>query len=102
MRRRYTSRRNAMLRGLARWFPHATVMGAAAGVQLAVHFPAGYPIDDLLHRAFELGVKVEALQPWYADRKSGPPGLILGFADVSESQILHGIEILGRAAKELD
>jgi GntR family transcriptional regulator/MocR family aminotransferase len=47
-------------------------------------------------------VKVEALQPWYADRKSGPPGLILGFADVSESQILHGIEILGRAAKELD
>jgi GntR family transcriptional regulator/MocR family aminotransferase len=102
MRRRYTSRRNAMLRGLAKYFPQATVLGAAAGVQLAVHFPAGYPIDDLVHRAFELGVKVEALQPWYADRTSGPPGLILGFADVSESQILHGIEILGRAASGLD
>ncbi|WP_319455675.1 MULTISPECIES: PLP-dependent aminotransferase family protein [unclassified Mycobacterium] len=102
MRRRYISRRNAMLRGLERWFPDATVMGAAAGVQLAVHFPAGYPIDDLVHRAFELGVKVEALQPWYADRRSGPPGLILGFADVSESQILHGIEILGKAANGLD
>lgn len=98
MRRRYSSRRNALLRGLARHFPHATVMGAAAGVQLAVHFPPGYPIEQLVSRAFELGVKVEALRPWYAERDAGPPGLILGFADLSESQILHGVEILGRAA----
>ncbi|MDT5238896.1 MAG: GntR family transcriptional regulator / MocR family aminotransferase [Mycobacterium sp.] len=80
MRRRYTSHRNAMLKGLSRFLPHATVLGAAAGVQLAVHFPVGHPIDDLIDRAFELGVKVEALQPWYADRSSGPPGLILGQA----------------------
>jgi GntR family transcriptional regulator/MocR family aminotransferase len=46
-------------------------------------------------------VKVEALQPWYADRSSGPPGLILGFADGSESQILRGIQILGQAANGL-
>jgi GntR family transcriptional regulator/MocR family aminotransferase len=76
-------------------------LGAAAGVQLAVHFPVGYPIDDLVLRAFELGVKVEPLQAWYADRSSGPPGLILGFADVSESQILRGIQILGQAADGL-
>ena len=101
MRRRYMSRRNAMLKGLYRFFPHATVLGAAAGVQLAVHFPVGYPIDDLVLRAFELGVKVEPLQAWYADRSSGPPGLILGFADVSESQILRGIQILGQAADGL-
>lgn len=101
MRRRYTSRRNAMLKGLSRYFPEATVLGAAAGVQLAVHFPLGYPINELVSKAFELGVKVEALQPWYADRNSGPPGLILGFADVSESKILHGIEILGEAANGL-
>lgn len=99
MRRRYTSRRNAMLAGLSRHFPHATVMGAAAGVQLAVHFPAGYPVEDLVSRALEVGVKVEALQPWYAESGSGPPGLILGFADVSESQIQRGIALLGQAAQ---
>lgn len=101
MRRRYTSRRNAMLQGLSRWFPHATVSGAAAGVQLAVHFPDGYPIDELVGKAFEVGVKVEALQPWYADRSSGPAGLILGFADVSEPQILRGLALLGEAADGL-
>jgi GntR family transcriptional regulator/MocR family aminotransferase len=45
----------SLLQELSRFFPHAVVLGAAAGVQLAVHFPAGYPIDDLVHRAFELG-----------------------------------------------
>ncbi len=98
MRRRYTRRRDALLQGLSRNFPQATVMGAAAGVQLAVHFPPGYPVEQLVGRAFELGVKVEALRPWYAQPDSGPPGLILGFADVSESQISHGVEILGEAA----
>ncbi|MDT5107048.1 MAG: hypothetical protein QOI25_4561 [Mycobacterium sp.] len=34
-------------------------------------------------------------------RSSGPPGLILGFADVSESQILRGIQILGQPADGL-
>ncbi len=99
MRRRYTSRRHAMLEGLSRYLPNATVLGAAAGVQLAVHFPSDYPVEDLVSRAFELGVKVEALRPWYAEHGSGPPGLILGFADVSESQILHGIQLLGQAAQ---
>jgi hypothetical protein len=28
-----------MLQGLSRFFPHAVVLGAAAGVQLAVHWP---------------------------------------------------------------
>jgi GntR family transcriptional regulator / MocR family aminotransferase len=101
MRRRYIRRRNAMLLGLSRCFPDATVLGAAAGVQLAVHFPLGYPIQKLANRALELGVKVELLQPWYANCDSGPPGLILGFANLSESQILHGIQILGEAARAL-
>ena len=39
MRRRYLSRRNALLDALARHLPQATVLGAAAGVHLTVRFP---------------------------------------------------------------
>jgi GntR family transcriptional regulator / MocR family aminotransferase len=101
MRRRYVSRRNALLRALTQYMPDTTVLGAAAGVQLAVHFPPAYPIDELIESAAGMGVKVEPLQPWYADRASGTPGLILGFANVSESKILTGIQVLARAAQGL-
>ena len=43
MRRRYLTRRNALLRALTRYVPEATVLGAAAGVHLTVRFPDGYP-----------------------------------------------------------
>ena len=43
MRRRYLTRRNALLGALARYLPQATVLGAAAGVHLTVRFPDGYP-----------------------------------------------------------
>ena len=43
MRRRYLTRRNALLRALARYLPQATVLGAAAGVHLTVRFPARLP-----------------------------------------------------------
>ena len=48
MRRRYLTRRNALLRALSRYLPQATVLGAAAGVHLTVRFPPGYPIDELV------------------------------------------------------
>ena len=46
MRRRYLTRRNALLAALARHLPQAGVLGAAAGVHLTVRFPDGYPIAD--------------------------------------------------------
>jgi GntR family transcriptional regulator/MocR family aminotransferase len=98
MRRRYIVRRNALLRALSRYLPQTTVYGVAAGVQLAVHFPPDYPIDDLIANAAAMRVKVEPLRPWYAQPASGPPGLIMGFANLSESQILTGVQILGEAS----
>ena len=46
MRRRYLTRRNALLRALSRYLPQATVLGAAAGVHLTVRFPDDYPIAE--------------------------------------------------------
>ncbi len=98
MRKRYVRRRNALLQALARHLPHAQVLGAAAGVQLTVRFPDGYPVDDLVRRAAALGVRVEPLAPCYAETSTAPAGLILGYANLTESQIVAGVQALSRAS----
>ncbi len=98
MRRRYLSRRNALLAALARHLPQATVLGAAAGVHLTVRFPDGYPVADLVRRAAAMRVNVEPLAPCYAEPANAPPGLLLGYANLTESQIDAGVAALARAA----
>jgi GntR family transcriptional regulator/MocR family aminotransferase len=94
MRRRYVIRRNALLRALARYLPQATVLGAAAGVHLTVRFPDDYRVADVVRRAAKMRVRVEPLAPCYADESAAPPGLILGYANLTESQIVTGVRAL--------
>ncbi|CRZ17608.1 MocR-like pyridoxine biosynthesis transcription factor PdxR [Mycolicibacterium neworleansense] len=101
MRRRYPGRRKALLDALARHLPQAEVLGAAAGVHLTVRFPVGFPIDELTRRATEARIRLEALAPCYAEPDTAPPGLILGYANLTESQIASGVETLGQAARQL-
>lgn len=97
MRRRYVGRRNTLLKALSRYLPQATVLGAAAGVHLTVRLPDGYPIADVVRRAAEMRVGVEPLAPCYADADSAPPGLMLGYANLTESQIVAGVRVLALA-----
>jgi GntR family transcriptional regulator / MocR family aminotransferase len=99
MRRRYLTRRDALLRALARYLPEATVLGAAAGVHLTVRFPDGFPIAELVDRAARMRVRVEPLAPCYADPDSARPGLMLGYANLSESQITTGVQALAGATR---
>jgi GntR family transcriptional regulator/MocR family aminotransferase len=99
MRRRYLTRRNALLQALSRYLPQATVLGAAAGVHLTVRLPDDYPIADVVRRAAEMRVRVEPLAPCYADPASAPPGLMLGYANLTESQIVSGVQALARAMR---
>lgn len=101
MRRRYPARRNELLAALARHLPQAEVLGAAAGVHLTVRFPSGFPIEELTRRAAEERIRLEPLAPCYADPEAAPPGLILGYANLTESQIAAGVEMLGQAAHHL-
>jgi len=99
MRRRYLARRNALLRALDHYLPRATVLGAAAGVHLTVRFPDGFPIEELVTQAAARRVRVEPLAPCYAEPSLAPPGLMLGYANLSESQIMTGIQVLAQCAR---
>ena len=97
MRRRYQIRRNALLRALSRHLPDATVLGAAAGVHLTVRFPDGFPIENLVAHAARKRIRVEPLARCYAEPATAPPGLLLGYANLTESQIERGVQELARA-----
>jgi len=97
MRRRYLARRNALLQALSQHLPEATVLGTAAGVHLTVRFPEDFPIGELVERAARMRVRVEPLAPCYAEPASAPAGLMLGYANLTESQIVTGVQALARA-----
>ncbi|MEV7520247.1 PLP-dependent aminotransferase family protein [Streptomyces sp. NPDC091371] len=98
VRRRHRRRRDAMLRSLADRLPGARVHGAAAGLHLMVTFDgARFADTDLAAAALDLGVKAHPLS-WHRMRP-GPPGLILGYAAGSVSEIEEGVATLGTALK---
>jgi GntR family transcriptional regulator / MocR family aminotransferase len=51
----------------------------------------------VVRRAAEMRVRVEPLAPCYADPDAAPPGLMLGYANLTESQIVTGVRTLARA-----
>jgi GntR family transcriptional regulator/MocR family aminotransferase len=99
MRRRYHTRRTALLDALARHLPDATVLGAAAGVHLTVRFPDAFTLDDHVAHAKKVRVRVEPVARCYAEPDTAPPGLLLGYANLTESQIERGVRELARALR---
>ena len=97
MRRRYLGRRNSLLRALRQYLPEATVLGAAAGVHLTVRLPADCEIDDVVRRAANQRVRIDPLSWCYTEPVAAPPGLILGYANLTESQIDAGVQAIAAA-----
>ncbi|GAA3266941.1 PLP-dependent aminotransferase family protein [Dactylosporangium vinaceum] len=78
-RRLHRERRDTMVAALRRHLPRARITGIAAGLHLVVELPAG--VDDLAlaERAAAAGLGPLALSTLRI-RKSGPGGLVLGYA----------------------
>ncbi len=97
MRRRYLARRNYLLHALREYLPDATVLGAAAGVHLTVRLPDDCDIEDIVRRAASRRVRIDPLSWCYTEPDCAPPGLILGYANLTESQIDTGVRAIAAA-----
>ncbi|MDH6465518.1 DNA-binding transcriptional MocR family regulator [Micromonospora sp. A200] len=93
LRRRHVRRRDAMIRAIAAYLPGATVHGAAAGLHLTVTFASDLPDADLAAATLRQGVKTQPLS-WHAQRPY-PPGLVLGYAANTASEIDEGVATIG-------
>jgi GntR family transcriptional regulator / MocR family aminotransferase len=100
MRLRYQQRRGALLQALARWLPAAQVSGAQAGLYELALLPEEVDESALLAAAATRGVGMEGLA-WHRFAHSGPPGLLLGYANLSEPAIEHGVRLIAEAFAEV-
>jgi GntR family transcriptional regulator/MocR family aminotransferase len=100
MRPVYRSRRDALLRALARHLPELKPTGIAAGLHLVAWLPRDLDEATVITAAANEGVAVAGVTP---HRLSPAPrgGLIFGYSDLNERAIADGITRLARAVSSL-
>lgn len=96
MRLRYERRREATLGALAQWAPRCVPAAGAAGLYELVELPPGVDEAALIVAAAERGVGLEGLS-LHRFTATGPPALVLGFGNLPEPAIEHGVQLLGEA-----
>ncbi|MEU5687045.1 GntR family transcriptional regulator [Streptomyces venezuelae] len=96
IRRHHRRRRDAMIAAIRTHLPTAVVHGAAAGLHLTITFREGaYEGSDaaLATAALEQGVKTHPLS-WHTQLPHAP-GLVLGYAASTPTEIAQGVSVLG-------
>lgn len=100
MRLRYQHRREVLLKALKRWLPGGRVSGADAGLFELVYLPEQTHESLLLRAAGERSVGAEGLA-LHRFAPDGPPGLLLGYGNLSEPAIEQGVRLLGDAYADM-
>jgi GntR family transcriptional regulator/MocR family aminotransferase len=98
MRVRYRTKRDATIAALAADLPAATIRGIAAGLHVTVELPAGHDEEAIRRAAARRGVAISTMGA-YRSTVDGPPTLIIGYSQMSESRIRTGIKELARAVE---
>jgi GntR family transcriptional regulator/MocR family aminotransferase len=101
MRLRYQRRREALLESLARWLPEARIDEGAAGLYELAELPAHVDEPALLAAAAGRGVGLEGLA-LHRFKPGGPPGLVLGFANLPEPAIEQSVRLVAEALAEVE
>ena len=89
MRRRYKTKRELLLRALARELPQAVPEETAAGLHMVVRMPRGSDERSMIDAAGEQGIALEGLgQP--------EPALVLGYGNLPEPAIEPAMRALAK------
>jgi GntR family transcriptional regulator/MocR family aminotransferase len=92
-RRTYRARRDLLLEQLARRMPDGTVSGAAAGLHLLLHLPAGVQASRVVRAAAAREVHIVNADQ-YRHGAPGAPGLVLGYGNIRNAQIPEAVSVL--------
>ncbi|HEY3262393.1 MAG TPA: PLP-dependent aminotransferase family protein [Pseudonocardiaceae bacterium] len=96
MRRRYRTRRDALVEALNRWLPAARVHGISAGLHLLIELPPACDEAAVVALAAARGVAVEPVASMRATA-GGPPALVLGYARLSDHHLARAVRLLAEA-----
>jgi GntR family transcriptional regulator / MocR family aminotransferase len=99
-RRRYRLRRDALVAAVARHLPGAQVTGLAAGLHAVVRIGRALDGPAVVRAARRLSVGIYLLGWAYMQPRPDDDGLVLGYANLTESGIEEGIRRLALALEE--
>lgn len=99
MRPIYRGRRDALLAALGARLPHLRPTGVSAGLHLLTLLPPELDEDAIVGAAKQRGVGVYGLSPYRLT--PGPPGLLFGYAGLTEREIVDGIDVLADVIAQL-
>jgi GntR family transcriptional regulator/MocR family aminotransferase len=97
-RRRYHTRRDALMEALARHMPEATVGGAALGLHLIAWLPDGADEAQISKDAGDRGVALHTLHHHSVVSAPRPPALLLGYGPLAEPAIPPAVQALAHSA----
>ncbi|GGN78478.1 GntR family transcriptional regulator [Actinoplanes lobatus] len=97
VRARQRARRDALLAGLREHLPGLRVAGVAAGLHLLVLLPGTADDVEVAGRVAATGVLVQPLT-WHR-RRTGPPGLVIGYAAHPPDRLAEAAARIGRVLK---
>jgi GntR family transcriptional regulator/MocR family aminotransferase len=93
MRTRYRRRRDTIIAALAESLPAATVRGIAAGLHVTVELSPGADAAAVAAEARARGIALATMGD-YSTGGAWPPTLILGYSQMTESQLRAGVREL--------
>jgi GntR family transcriptional regulator/MocR family aminotransferase len=95
MRPVYRRRRDALLAALADRLPELRPAGVSAGLHLTAWLPSDVDEGAVVAGAADHGLKVYGLSDYRLHTDGAPaPGLLFGYASLTEAQIAEGIDVL--------
>jgi GntR family transcriptional regulator / MocR family aminotransferase len=100
-RRRFRTRRDLLVRTLGAQVPEGRVTGTAAGLHILLHLPAGADTRAAVQAAAAAGLRLADLDTYRAKR-SAERVLVLGYGNISDTEIPPAVAILRDALRSVD
>jgi GntR family transcriptional regulator / MocR family aminotransferase len=98
-RRRFRTRRDLLVRMLEAEVPRGRVAGTAAGLHILLHLPADTDTHGAVRAAASAGLRLVDLDD-YRTRASGERALVLGYGNISDTEIPPAVALLRLALAE--
>jgi len=99
MRARYRRRRDQLVEALGDVLPEATVRGIAAGLHATAQLPDDYDDAAILEEARARRIDLTTMRDFWIEPDTGPPTLLLGYAQIPEPAIRSGVRELAEAVR---
>jgi GntR family transcriptional regulator/MocR family aminotransferase len=97
-RRRFRSRRDLLVRTLGAEVPDGRVAGTSAGLHILLHLPDGTDTRGAVRTATAAGLRLADLDD-YRTKPSVERALVLGYGNISDTEIPPAVTLLGEALR---